>query len=127
MTVDAEEIRRLLKDPVIIRIVTVLDISSLSVLELFEYGMTRSDINYAMTRNVIKVDNGQTPEETLQKGLLVAGDSYYHHFLNGKITLTELGRFLLDCVKGCPDVTEGTRRKFVPEACMPPEAPHRMG
>lgn len=122
--VDAEEITRLLRDPVIVRVVTILDISSLSVLELLEYGLTRADVNYALAKGVIKIENGQLPQE----GLLVAGDTYYQQFLNSKVTLTELGKHLLDCIKDCEcgsSVSEWMRKRLEPGTFSPPEAPHR--
>ena len=46
-----QEITNLLCDSVIIRVVTVVDIASLSVLELLEYGLSRNDVCYALTKS----------------------------------------------------------------------------
>jgi hypothetical protein len=123
--VDAEEITRLLGDHVIVKVVTVLDIVSLSVLELLEYGLTRGDINHAMTKGVIKMASGQLPQE----GLLVAGDTYYQQFLNSKVALTELGRYLLDCIKECQGAANvaDCMERFAPGMFSPPEAPRGPG
>jgi len=40
----------------IVRIVSVLDIASLSIPELLEYNLTLNDINYALINGVIAVD-----------------------------------------------------------------------
>lgn len=94
---DLETITRLLRDPTIVRVVTVLDIASLSVLELLEYGLTRRDVNHALINEVIEMDK---KTETLSEGLLVSGDTYFYQFLNSKVRLSELGMHLLDCIKG---------------------------
>lgn len=124
-TLDAGEITRLVRDPVIVRVVTVLDIASLSVLELFEYGLTKNDINHALTKGVIKIVDDQLPQE----GLLVAGDTYYQQFLNSKVVLTELGKYILDCIKECQDEAGVAKwmSKFSQGTFSPPEAPHRPG
>ncbi len=124
--VSAEEMTKLMRDPVIVKMVTILDISSLSVLELLEYGLTKADINYGLTKGIIKIELGSLPQE----GLLVAGDTYYQQFLNSKVTLTELGRYILDCTKECQDessVAEWMRKRLEPGTFTPPEAPHRPG
>jgi hypothetical protein len=43
-----------MRNPVILRIVTILDLVSLSILDLLEYGMSAKDINYAMANGVIQ-------------------------------------------------------------------------
>lgn len=55
-TIDSEQLTKLLRDPVIVRIVSVLDIVSLSILELLEYDLTRRDINHALSSGVIAID-----------------------------------------------------------------------
>ena len=55
-TTDLEQITEFLKDPIIVRIVRILDITSLSILELLEYDLTRKDINHALSNGVIKID-----------------------------------------------------------------------
>ncbi len=52
-TIDSEQLTKLLRDPIIVRIVSILDIASLSILE---YNLTRKDINYALSSGVIAVD-----------------------------------------------------------------------
>ena len=56
ITIDSDQLTRLLRDPLIVRIVSIIDIASLSILELLEYNLTRKDINYALLNGVIDVD-----------------------------------------------------------------------
>jgi hypothetical protein len=81
-----ETMTKLLKDQIIVRIVTVLDIASLSILELLEYGFTRKDINHALASDVMEIDKATLPQVqiTSAEGLFVAGDIYYQQFLNSK-------------------------------------------
>lgn len=95
-------VTELMRNLVITRIVTVLDITSLSILELFEYGLTLKDVNYAMANGVIRYDKPTKPlgsAETGALGIPLTGD-YYFHFLNSKVKLTELGLYILDSLKG---------------------------
>lgn len=122
--IDMEEMTRLLRDSVIVRVVTVLDIARLSVLELFEYGLTTNDVNHALAKGVIKIiDNNRSSHG----GLVVVGDTYYQQFLNSKVMLTELGKYLLDCLKDCEcgnNMSEWMHKRWEPEAFFAPEAPH---
>ncbi|MFL6343948.1 MAG: hypothetical protein ACJ71A_00690, partial [Nitrososphaeraceae archaeon] len=96
-----------LRDPIIVRIVSVLDIASLSILELLEYNLTRKDINYALLDGVIAVDKSaasSTAYEDTQPiqdlNILVSGDFYFHNFLSSKVKLTDVGLYILDTIKG---------------------------
>ena len=44
-----DTVTELLRDPVIIRIVTVLDTVSLQILELLEYDLSRRDISHSLS------------------------------------------------------------------------------
>ena len=54
--IDKTALTELMNRPIIIRIVTIIDITSLSILELLEYGLTMSDINFSMAKGVIAYD-----------------------------------------------------------------------
>jgi hypothetical protein len=100
--IDRAALDELMKRPIIVRIVTILDITSLSILELFEYGLTLKDINYSMANGVIAYDKPKKrlgSEETTALGIPLTGD-YYFNFLNSKVKLTELGLYILDSIKG---------------------------
>jgi hypothetical protein len=129
---DLETITKLLKDPEIVRVVTILDITRLSILELLEYGLTRQDINHALVSGVIEMDKETLPRTEIAsaEGSFVAGDIYYPQFLSSKVKLTALGLYLLDCIKGCQtdqEIIEKAQKMFESGAFTPPESPHRPG
>ena len=94
-----EFIEQLLRNPSIVRIVTVMDVASLSTLELMELGVTKTDIYYAFVNGVIELDPialsmPPTPEvvETIANG-------HYDYWNSRKFRLTEeLGLFVLETV-----------------------------
>ena len=98
--IDRVTLTNLLARPVIVRIVTILDITSLSILELFEYGLTLTDINFSMANGLIAYDKATRPDssEVSALGIPLAGD-YYYKFLNSKVKLTEIGLYILDSIK----------------------------
>jgi hypothetical protein len=105
--IDSDQLTKLLRDPIIVRIVSIVDIASLSILELLEYNLTRKDINYALLNGVIDVDksaSSSTSHEDTQPiqdlNILVSGDFYFHNFLSSKVKLTDVGLYILDTIKG---------------------------
>jgi hypothetical protein len=101
----------LMRRPIIVRIVTILDITSLSILELLEYGLTLKDISFSMANGVIAYDKAAkriSTEETAL-GIPLSGD-YYYDFLNSKVKLTELGLYILDSIKN----NQSELKSFVP-------------
>lgn len=90
---------KLLLDPIIKRIVVVLDIASLSILELLEYDLTRKDMSHALANEVIEVDKASKEKMMHMRNDLVSGDSYFYDFLNSKVRLTEMGMSLLEEIK----------------------------
>ena len=101
LPIDMNAISELMRRPVIIRIVSILDITSLSILELIEYGLTLKDINYSMANGVICYDKIFKPisdEEYKSLGIPMTGDYYYNH-LNSKVKLTEIGLYILESIK----------------------------
>jgi hypothetical protein len=108
-TTELEQITEFLKDPLIVRIVGILDITSLSILELLEYDLTRKDINHALSNGVIKIDKSASSSSSVapayendnnKRNILVSGDYYFYNFLNSKVTLTEVGLQILESIKG---------------------------
>jgi hypothetical protein len=108
-TIDSDQLTKLTRDPIIIRIVSVLDIASLSILELLEYNLTRKDINYALLNGVIAVDKSAAASSTTayedtqpiqDLNILVNGDFYFHNFLSSKVKLTDVGLSILESIKG---------------------------
>ena len=107
ITIDSDRLTKLLRDPIIVRIVSIIDIASLSILELLEYDLTRNDINYALLNGVIAVDKSAASSTAYKDtqpiqdlNILVSGDFYFHNFLSSKVKLTDVGLYILDTIKG---------------------------
>lgn len=104
--IDLIHLTELLRDTVIIRIVSIVDVASLSILELLEYNdFTQKEIRHAMSEGVIAVDSttslSQRHYAMISEGNnLISGDYYLYDFLNSKLRLTELGLYILDSIKG---------------------------
>ena len=103
--IDQVHLTELIRNPVIVRIVSILDLASLSILELLEYNLERREINYALSEGVIAIDSRSsssqlhTSERMQEDNILLSGDSYFYSFLNSKVRLTELGLYILDSIK----------------------------
>ena len=97
---DRVTLDNLISKPIVVRIVTILDITSLSILELFEYGLTLKDINFSMANGIIAYDKEtkRISYEETALGIPLSGD-YYYKFLNSKVKLSELGLYILDTIK----------------------------
>jgi hypothetical protein len=100
MPLNHDALATLLDDLVIVRIVTVVNFASLSILELLEYGLARKDIGRAITKEVIAFDN---PIETAGKALtamdILIGEDFSQEMLRKKVRLTELGLYILEVVE----------------------------
>lgn len=98
--IDRVTLSDLMRRPIIVRIVSILDITSLSILELLEYGLTLKDINFSMANGVIAYDKAakRVSTEETALGIPLSGD-YYYQFLNSKVKLTELGLYILESIK----------------------------
>ena len=113
--VDSVAMTELMRNPIILRIVSILNITSLSILELFEYGLALKDVNYSMANGVIIYDKPKRPlgtEETSALGIPLTGD-YYYSFLNSKVKLTEIGLSILESVKSVQGV--GIKSPMIPD------------
>jgi hypothetical protein len=108
ITIDSEQLTRLLRDPLIVRIVSIIDVASLSILELLEYNLTRDDINYALSNGIIAVDKSTTASSSAYEdtqhiedlNILVNGDYYFHNFLGSIVKLTDVGLYILGSIRG---------------------------
>lgn len=89
----------LIRDPIIVRIVSVLDVASLSILELLEYNLTTNDVNRALAKGVVSFDKSTLPMGEIDVGNLPAFGDYYFRFLNSKVKLTDLGLYVLETIK----------------------------
>jgi hypothetical protein len=106
-TIDSDQLTKLIRDPLIIRIVSIIDVASLSILELLEYNLTRNDINYALSNGVIAVDKSAASSSAYEDTqhiedlhILVSGDYYFHNFLSSIVKLTDVGLYILESIKG---------------------------
>jgi hypothetical protein len=115
MPIDRATLSNLMSKPIVVRIVTILDITSLSILELFEYGLTLKDINFLMANGIIAYDKAtkRISNEETALGIPLTGD-YYYNFLNSKVKLTELGLYILDTIK-----SNQTEKSSVPNEQKP--------
>jgi hypothetical protein len=111
--IDADRLTRLLRDPIVIKIVTVLDVVSLSILELLEYGIARKDISQSLAEEIITFDKSTIIHNDVsgnfpltEKDIIASGDYYFYNFLNSKVKLTELGLFILDTIREEVDKTK---------------------
>ena len=106
----------LLNDPIMIRMVTVVNLTSLSILELLEYGFTRKDISRAMAKEVIEFDKPLASEPPSRRDvasqILETGD-YYFELLSRKVRLTKLGIFLLEITEVDEDLANMPRSDVV--------------
>lgn len=88
---DQVNLNDFLKDPLIIKLVTIVNRASLSILELFEYDFTRHDISSGFATGVIEFDKSTqvAAESEVPTMLRETGGDYYFRFLGHKIRLTE--------------------------------------
>jgi hypothetical protein len=87
--IDAVHITELLRNPVLVRIVSILGIASLSILELLEYNLERRMISCALSEGVIAIDEPTLSSSQFHKtemmqenNILLRGDSYFCNFLS---------------------------------------------
>lgn len=78
---------QLIKDPLIVRIVKILNITSLSILELLEYNLSLKDINYSMANRVIQYDKPTTTREEMSALGIPLGGDYYYNLLKGNVKI----------------------------------------
>ena len=94
----------LVNDPTILRLVTVVNLTSLSILELLEYNFSRKDVSRASAKGVIKFDKTSVPpvpegtRKEVIRHVLETGD-YYFGVLSSKLRLTELGLYILETIE----------------------------
>jgi hypothetical protein len=86
-----------LRDPVLIRLVTVLNITSQSILEILEYGFDSKDISRALAKGIVQFARPVSmnrPGQVVEIGLEMG--AYYHELLRERIQLTAMGRLVLE-------------------------------
>ena len=98
--IDSVSLTKLLNNPTIIRIVTIVDITSLSILELFEYEISMRDIIYSLVNGIITYDNSAVISTTEESLLAIpTNPHHYYAFVRRKVKLTAIGLYILESVK----------------------------
>lgn len=101
LPIDSVTLSKLMHTPAVIRIVNILDITSLSILELFEYDISIGDVIYSMANGVITYDMSAMAPTTEDSLLGVPPNPHlYNAFVRRKVKLTEIGLYILDSIKG---------------------------
>jgi hypothetical protein len=98
LPVSEETLCQLMQNPEIIRIVRVMDIASLSTLELLEYGLTRHDIRFAFVNGVIELDPNYLNANSDPSIVTRIVDGQYDFWTSRKFKLSELGLYMLSCL-----------------------------
>lgn len=101
ISIELAVLEELLRDPILTKVVRVVNLASLSILELLEYDLSQRDINRALAEGVIAFDKSASPS-AIPRGLAgvsipVRGD-YYYDFLNSKVRLSNLGIYMLKII-----------------------------
>lgn len=100
------EISELLHDSAIIKFAKLLDVSDIpSLLDLLEYGLTRCEISRAIAKDLATVDIDKEVRNSLairdgEEANIIMDNVKYQKILGCKVRLTELGLYILDCIKG---------------------------
>ena len=107
---DHDALADLLSNPLMVRMVTVVNVTSQSILEILEYGFMPSEVSRALAKGVIEFDKqvGQNKagETNVIKPSLELGD-YYLELLNRKIRLAKLGLLMLEILEA--DLKQASR------------------
>jgi hypothetical protein len=90
---------QLLRDPAIIKVVRILNVASLSILELLESGLNRQDIVRALSRITSSLAKSAVASSSSQnidgRNLASKSGDYYFGFLNSKLKLSMTGLQIL--------------------------------
>lgn len=99
--IDRVTLTELMNTPIIIRIATVVDVTSLSILELLEYNINIGDIIFAIANGVLVYDNLAQTIGIESNDLGIAPSvNYYFSFVKRKVKLSQLGIHILESIKG---------------------------
>jgi hypothetical protein len=123
---DSNKFTKLLRDSTIIRLVSIIGNASLSNFELLEYNLKRREVNYALANGVIDIDesSSSSPQSSInspdlnfdENKILVSDEYYFYNFLNSKVKLTDLGKYILGTIKAGNEIkgneiTKGIERQ----------------
>ncbi len=92
--IDPTELNVLINNPTVLKIVDIVNLNSLSMLELIEFNCTVDEINFCLKNKVITLEKINLPEYKSQhKNLKEVYNTTSHHH---RYRLTELGIYILD-------------------------------
>jgi hypothetical protein len=83
--------------------VTIINLASLSILELIEYGINHHDVNQALSKGILQFDKSSdvsqpgTPDSTPERQT-----DLYFKYLVSKVKLTDLGIYVLETISKDP-------------------------
>jgi hypothetical protein len=84
-----------MQNPGIVRLVSILGNTNLSILELIEYGLTTAEINYAYSNRVLEHLRIPSMNESKVQNLPLSYDIYYYS-VRKQVKLTDLGLYILE-------------------------------
>ena len=108
--IDPVFLTSLLQNPTIVRLVSILGNTNLSVLELLEYGLSIAEVNYAFFNNIIEYLKIPSLNESMIQNLPLSYDLYYYS-VRKKVKLTGLGLYILENIE-----TSSVKRHVDPES-----------
>ncbi len=98
LPLDTTILTSLMRNHALVRLVTILGNTRLSVLELLEYSLTLQEINYALSNCIIEYLRIPQVDESKVQNIPLSPDLYYYS-VRRKVKLTELGLHILDCIR----------------------------
>ena len=108
--IDPVFLTSLMQNPTIVRLVSVLGNTNLSVLELLEYDLSIAEVNYAFFNNIIEYLRIPRLNESKMQNLPLSYDLYYYS-VRKKVKLTGLGLYILENIE-----TSSVKRHVPPES-----------
>ena len=96
--IDPVFLTSLMQNPAIVRLVSVLGNTNLSVLELLEYDLSIAEVNYAFFNNIIEYLRIPRLNESKMQNLPLSYDLYYYS-VRKKVKLTVLGLYILENIE----------------------------
>ena len=93
--IDPSHLTSLIQNSAIVRLVSILGNTNLSVLELIECGLTTAEIDYAFSNSVIEYLRIPSINESKVQNLPLSYDTYYYS-VRKQIKLTDLGLYILE-------------------------------
>lgn len=94
--IDPTELDKLIKNPAVVKIVNVVNLTSLSMSELIECNCTSDEINFCLKNKIIKLDKNFLSEDESQQIPVEIPKEVNH---GKKLKLTELGIYIFDLLE----------------------------